>query len=110
MTASTSVESPNDVQQAKDSMWSFRNKLWLLLIIPVVLLILLALVPDFFQNHDPQRQKLRGRLLHPWSTSTEGFHLLGTEIKWKENYMGVGVEFENPNAISKCGCGETFSI
>lgn len=38
------------------------------------------------------------------------FHLLGTEIKWKENYMGVGLEFENPNATSKCGCGETFSI
>ena len=86
MTASTSVESPNDVQQAKDSMWSFRNKLWLLLIIPVVLLILLALVPDFFQNHDPQRQNLRGRLLPPWSASTEGFHLLGTDSLGRDLY------------------------
>ena len=37
-------------------------------------------------------------------------HLLGTEIKWKEDYMGKGLDFTNPNAKNTCGCGETFSI
>ena len=37
-------------------------------------------------------------------------YLLGTEIKWVENYMGKGLEFNNPNATSNCGCGETFNV
>ena len=37
-------------------------------------------------------------------------HLIGTDIKWKRNYMGEGFSFENPNATSSCGCGDTFSI
>ena len=37
-------------------------------------------------------------------------HLLGTEIKWKTDYMNSGMDFINPNATSSCGCGETFSI
>jgi len=36
-------------------------------------------------------------------------YLLGTEIKWKNDFMGSGLEFINPNAQSTCGCGETFS-
>jgi iron-sulfur cluster assembly accessory protein len=38
------------------------------------------------------------------------FHLIGTEVKWKDDLMGSGIEFSNPNATSSCGCGETFSI
>ena len=38
------------------------------------------------------------------------FHLIGTEVKWKDDLMGSGLEFNNPNATSSCGCGETFSI
>tara|TARA_Y100000590_G_scaffold391843_1_gene468831 strand:+ start:2465 stop:2785 length:321 start_codon:yes stop_codon:yes gene_type:complete len=37
-------------------------------------------------------------------------HLIGTEIKWKDDFMGSGLEFKNPNALGTCGCGETFSI
>ena len=36
-------------------------------------------------------------------------YLLGSEIKWKDDFMGSGLEFTNPNADSTCGCGETFS-
>ena len=38
------------------------------------------------------------------------FYIIGTEIDWKEDIMGSSFEFNNPNATSKCGCGETFSI
>lgn len=37
-------------------------------------------------------------------------HLLGTTIDWKKDIMGESFHFENPNAISKCGCGTSFSI
>ena len=37
-------------------------------------------------------------------------YLIGTHFVWKENNMGSGIVMENPNASSKCGCGETFNI
>ena len=37
-------------------------------------------------------------------------YLIGTEIDWKEDYMGSRFIFNNPNAASKCGCGTTFSV
>jgi iron-sulfur cluster assembly accessory protein len=39
------------------------------------------------------------------------FHLIGTEIDWKDdNIMGSRFDFNNPNAMAKCGCGSTFSM
>ena len=37
-------------------------------------------------------------------------YLIGTEMRWTEDALGARIEFENPNAASSCGCGETFSI
>lgn len=37
-------------------------------------------------------------------------YLIGTNIKWKDDLLGSGIEFENPNAKSSCGCGDTFSL
>ena len=37
-------------------------------------------------------------------------HLIGSEIKWKEDFMGSGIEFTNPNVKGKCGCGESWSF
>ena len=41
---------------------------------------------------------------------TSLLYLLGTHIRMKHDVMGSRVEFENPNAVSKCGCGETFNV
>lgn len=41
--------------------------------------------------------------------SSSMMHLLGTEIDWTEDIMGASFKFNNPNAISKCGCGTSFS-
>ena len=38
------------------------------------------------------------------------FHLLGSEINWREDYMGNGIEFINPNVSGQCGCGESWSL
>ena len=37
-------------------------------------------------------------------------HLIGSNIYWKQDEMGARIEFDNPNAETKCGCGDTFSI
>lgn len=48
--------------------------------------------------------------LHITICSKSLFYLLGTNITWKNDIMGEGFDFNNPNAKSSCGCGETFSI
>jgi iron-sulfur cluster assembly accessory protein len=37
------------------------------------------------------------------------FHILGTEIDWKNDIMGQGFIFNNPISTSSCGCGTSFS-
>jgi len=36
-------------------------------------------------------------------------YLNGTEIDFKDEVMGRGFVFNNPNANSTCGCGSSFS-
>ena len=38
------------------------------------------------------------------------FLIIGTEIDWKEDYMGQRFDFTNPSANGTCGCGATFSV
>ncbi len=36
--------------------------------------------------------------------------LNGAVVDFKENLMGRGFVFENPNAAGSCGCGTSFSV
>tara|TARA_S200000501_G_C20784310_1_gene726471 strand:+ start:153 stop:506 length:354 start_codon:yes stop_codon:yes gene_type:complete len=36
--------------------------------------------------------------------------LMGCEMDWKEDKFSSGFIFNNPNEISRCGCGESFSL
>ncbi len=36
-------------------------------------------------------------------------YLNGTTVDFKDEVMGRGFVFENPNATSSCGCGSSFS-
>jgi iron-sulfur cluster assembly protein len=36
-------------------------------------------------------------------------YLNGTEIDFKDEIMGRGFVFKNPNASHTCGCGSSFS-
>lgn len=36
--------------------------------------------------------------------------LVGAEMDWKEDRFTSGFVFSNPNEISRCGCGESFSV
>ena len=37
-------------------------------------------------------------------------YLEGVEIDFKDEVMGRGFVFKNPNASSTCGCGSSFSV
>lgn len=36
--------------------------------------------------------------------------LAGTSLDWKESLLEQAFVFENPNAVSTCGCGSSFSV
>ena len=37
-------------------------------------------------------------------------YLQGAEIDYKEDLMGSSFNIKNPNAVSQCGCGSSFSV
>ena len=37
-------------------------------------------------------------------------YLNGVTIDFEESLMGRGFKFNNPNASSSCGCGESFGV
>ena len=39
-----------------------------------------------------------------------GLYLDGTEIDFKDEVMGRGFVFKNPNEKGRCGCGESFHV
>ena len=36
--------------------------------------------------------------------------ILGSEMDYQESKMSSGFVFNNPNEVSRCGCGESFSV
>ncbi len=40
---------------------------------------------------------------------SHGLYLAGMEIDWVEGLNNRGFSFNNPNAKSSCGCGQSFS-
>jgi iron-sulfur cluster assembly accessory protein len=36
--------------------------------------------------------------------------LLGSEVDWVEELIGASFKVKNPNAMSSCGCGVSFSV
>ena len=36
--------------------------------------------------------------------------LIGSEMDYKEKKFSSGFEFNNPNEIARCGCGESFTV
>ena len=37
-------------------------------------------------------------------------YLVGAEIDFKEDLTGAQFEIRNPNAVTTCGCGSSFSV
>jgi len=36
--------------------------------------------------------------------------LIGSEMDYKEEKFSSGFDFNNPNEIARCGCGESFTV
>ena len=41
---------------------------------------------------------------------TSLMYVLGTKLDYKKEIFGSSFVFENPNAVSSCGCGTSFAI
>ncbi|OQW62307.1 MAG: heme biosynthesis protein HemY [Proteobacteria bacterium HN_bin10] len=37
-------------------------------------------------------------------------YLLGSEVDWVDELIGASFKVKNPNAVSSCGCGVSFSV
>jgi|TARA_R110000751_G_scaffold59119_1_gene124324 iron-sulfur cluster assembly accessory protein len=42
--------------------------------------------------------------------ATSVMYLLGMEIDYRKEIYGSMLHIENPNAMSSCGCGESFNV
>ena len=47
--------------------------------------------------------------IHILVDSMSGGYLQGAEIDYKESEMGSSFSIKNPNAVTTCGCGSSFS-
>ena len=69
----------------------------------------LSYVLDFDQERDGDNiLELGGVRFYMDKKST--IYLKGIQLDYKEGLKGKGFVFENPNASSTCGCGESFSV
>ncbi len=56
---------------------------------------------DTFFEHDKLKIVVDGKSL---------FYLMGTQLDYSDGLNGKGFIFNNPNASSTCGCGESFGV
>ncbi|MGB3616349.1 MAG: iron-sulfur cluster assembly accessory protein [Elainellaceae cyanobacterium] len=57
-------------------------------------------------KHTERPQAERGVAIAPSARP----HVTGLRIDYSEDLLGGGFRFHNPNAVSTCGCGHSFSI
>jgi iron-sulfur cluster assembly protein len=68
---------------------------------------LLDLVEDEAGDSDEQLESQGVKILIDQKSA---LYLEGTEIDFKDEVMGRGFVFKNPNATSTCGCGSSFHV
>ena len=69
----------------------------------------LSYVLDFDMKRDGDNElTMDGVAFYMDKKST--IYLKGIELDYKEGLKGKGFVFQNPNASSTCGCGESFSV
>lgn len=67
---------------------------------------LLDLVEDPAGENDEELESQGVKIL---IDNKSALYLEGTEIDFRDEIMGRGFVFKNPNATSTCGCGSSFS-
>ncbi len=63
---------------------------------------------DEDQNEDDFVISFNGGIMLMDSMSSQ--YLQGATVDWKEDIMGSNFSISNPNAVTSCGCGSSFSV
>lgn len=63
---------------------------------------------DESQNEDDFEQEYDGVKVLVDSMSWQ--YLVGSNINYKEDLMGASFVIDNPQAVTTCGCGSSFSV
>ncbi len=63
-------------------------------------------VVDIEQNKDASDKTSKKLVIDGMSV----MYLIGMEIDYKKNLFGSILSIENPNVVSCCGCGESFTV
>jgi iron-sulfur cluster assembly protein len=66
-------------------------------------------VLDLTENKADNDEEFEQEGIHIICDPKSKLYLDGTEIDFKDEIMGRGFVFRNPNANSTCGCGSSFS-
>ena len=62
---------------------------------------------DETQNEDDWDLEING--VHVLVDSMSGGYLQGAEVDYREDTYGSSFTIKNPNAVTTCGCGSSFS-
>lgn len=63
---------------------------------------------DEEQNEDDFVIQFNGGIMLMDSMSSQ--YLQGATVDWKDDVMGSNFSISNPNAVTSCGCGSSFSV
>ena len=69
----------------------------------------LSYVLDFDKKRDGDNELIMDDVAF-YMDKKSTIYLKGIELDYKEGLKGKGFVFQNPNASSTCGCGESFSV
>ena len=64
---------------------------------------------DLTQQHDESDEQFEEHGVKVVCDARSYLYLNGTTIDFRDEVMGRGFVFNNPNATSTCGCGSSFS-
>jgi iron-sulfur cluster assembly protein len=65
---------------------------------------------EYAKEQKKFEDKVEGNGITLFIDPTAIMFIIGSEMDYKEDKMSSGFVFNNPNEISRCGCGESFSV
>lgn len=65
---------------------------------------------DLTDHKDEQDEEFESHGVTVICDAKSHIYLNGTTVDFKDELMGRGFAFDNPNSTGKCGCGSSFSI
>jgi len=65
---------------------------------------------DLVENLNETDEEWEQHGVHVICDGKSALYLDGTVVDFKDELMGRGFVFQNPNATSHCGCGSSFNV